>query len=80
MSYHYYIGVRAVGSGSVGFGWFADKLILPRYGGHTYAGQSIWQKNLAQGAMVLASFSDWADVDFLAAGFGRGNPSDYGFG
>ena len=77
MSHRYYIGLWAVGSGSIGF---ADSSILQRYGGHTYAGQSIWQKNLAQGALVSASFFDWADVDFLAAGFGRSNPSDYGFG
>ena len=77
MSHRYYIGLWAVGSGSIGF---ADSNILQRYGGHTYAGQSIWQKNLAQGAMVLAPFAYWADVDFLAVGPGRGSPSDYGFG
>ena len=38
------------------------------------------KKNLAQGAMVLAPFAFWADVDFFAAGPGRGSSSDHGFG
>ena len=59
---------------------FLTDLLFFRYGGRTYAGQCIWQKNLAQGAMVLAPVSDWADVDFPAASFGRGKASDYGFG
>ena len=51
-----------------------------RYGGHRHAGQCIRQKNLAQDAMVLAPFFDFADVDFLAAACGRFNASDFSLG
>ena len=67
-------------SGLLGLAGVPTYVCFTRYGGRTFAGQSIWQKNLAQGAMVLAPFSDWADIDFLVAGPGRGNASDYGFG
>ena len=81
MSYRSYIDVWAADKGPLGLADLPMKPALEwRYGGHTYAGQCIWQKNLAQGAMVLAPFSDWADVNFLAAGPGRGNASDHGFG
>ena len=80
MSYRPYIGVWAAGKNLFGSGRFANKRVLSRYGGHSYAGQCIWQKNLAPGAKVLAPLSNWAFVNSLAAGPGRGNTSDYGFG
>jgi len=66
-------------TGQLGFGDLSMDMFY-RYGGHKYADQCNWQKNLVQGAMVLAPFSDCIDADFLAAGPGRGNASGYGFG
>ena len=66
--------------GLLGLAGVPMDISFTRYGGHRYAGQCIWQKNLVQAAMVFAPFSDWVDDDFHAASPGWCNAGDYGFG
>ena len=51
-----------------------------RYGGHRYAGQCIWQKNLEPDEALLAASYGGADVYHSAAGLCRGNACYNGAG
>ena len=70
---------RPLGSPLMLAGVPVDKCFT-RYGGHRYAGQCIWQKNLEPDAALLAVSHGGADVHNPAAGPGRGNACYHGAG